>query len=138
MGGSGPHEGNIFVGGFPVCDDHHGVENARVVCRFGESLYLIKSLFNNKILFFAFSFHINLPRMLGYSFGLPTNESHFGKVSNTFGTDEARCLGNETSLLDCPHVAVNDCGSDEAAGVICSNPGWIIFLLSTKRLGCFF
>ena len=65
--------------------------------------------------------------MLGYSFGLPTNESHFGQVSKTFGTDEARCLGNETSLLDCPHVAVNDCGSDEAAGVICSNPGIFTF-----------
>ena len=52
LGGSGPHEGNIFVGGFPVCDDHHGVENARVVCRFGE-LYLIKSLFNKKNLFFC-------------------------------------------------------------------------------------
>ena len=76
--------------------------------------------------------------MLGYSFGLPTNESHFGQVSTTFGTDEARCLGNETSLLDCPHVAVNDCGSDEAAGVICSNPGWVIFLISIKRLGYFF
>ena len=34
VGGSGPHEGNIFVGGLPVCDDSHDVDNARVVCRF--------------------------------------------------------------------------------------------------------
>ena len=34
IGGSGPHEGNIFVGGLPVCDDLHDAENAVVVCRF--------------------------------------------------------------------------------------------------------
>ena len=33
VGGSGPHEGNIFVGGLPVCDDKHDKENAVVVCR---------------------------------------------------------------------------------------------------------
>ena len=34
VGGSGPHEGNIFVGSLPVCDDGHDTANARVVCRF--------------------------------------------------------------------------------------------------------
>ena len=34
VGGPGPHEGNIFVGGKPVCDDDHDVENALVVCRY--------------------------------------------------------------------------------------------------------
>ena len=34
VGGSGPHEGNIHVGGLPVCDDGHDAENAQVVCRF--------------------------------------------------------------------------------------------------------
>ena len=33
VGGSGPHEGNILVGGLPVCDDSHDSENALVVCR---------------------------------------------------------------------------------------------------------
>ena len=33
VGGSGPHEGNILVGGLPVCDDHHDAQNALVVCR---------------------------------------------------------------------------------------------------------
>ena len=42
-GGSGPHEGNIYVNGQPVCDDgdgesyHFSKENAIVVCRFGQS-----------------------------------------------------------------------------------------------------
>ena len=39
-GGSGPHEGNIWVDGEPVCDDtftesDHGEENAQVICRCG-------------------------------------------------------------------------------------------------------
>ena len=33
VGGSGGHEGNILVGGKPVCDDGHSSENALVVCR---------------------------------------------------------------------------------------------------------
>ena len=38
LGGSGPHEGNIFLDGRPVCDDmhtadEHGRQNALVVCR---------------------------------------------------------------------------------------------------------
>ena len=33
VGGSGPHAGNIFVGGLPVCDSYHYGNNARVVCR---------------------------------------------------------------------------------------------------------
>ena len=33
VGGSGSHEGNIFVGGAPVCDDGHDADNALVVCR---------------------------------------------------------------------------------------------------------
>ena len=38
VGGSGPHEGNIFVGDNPVCDDHHDAENAHVVCRFAQNI----------------------------------------------------------------------------------------------------
>ena len=42
VGGSGSHEGNIFVGGLPVCDDFHDHENAIVVCRWPEWLFSIK------------------------------------------------------------------------------------------------
>ena len=65
----------------------------------------------------------NLPRMLGYSYGQHTTQSQFGPVSSTFGMDNVQCTGNETSLLDCPHLTVDDCGSYEGAGVICSNTG---------------
>ena len=63
------------------------------------------------------------PRMLGYSSGRPTTKSHFGSVPSLFAMDDVSCFGNETSLLDCPHVTVDNCGSHEAAGVICSNSG---------------
>ena len=33
VGGSGPHEGNVFVNGRPVCDDHWDNIDAGVVCR---------------------------------------------------------------------------------------------------------
>ena len=61
--------------------------------------------------------------MFGYSSGQPTTKSHFGSVPSTFAMDDVSCFGNETSLLDCPHVTVDNCGSHEAAGVICSNSG---------------
>jgi hypothetical protein len=92
VGGSGRHEGNILVGGRPVCDDEHNAQNAKVVCR-----------------------------MLGYPYGQATVKSHFGRVSSTFKMDDVRCTGNEASLLDCRHNTVDDCGPDEGAGVICSN-----------------
>ena len=45
VGGSGPHEGNILVGGRPVCDDHHDAQNARVVCRFPKNRGNFKCIF---------------------------------------------------------------------------------------------
>ena len=53
VGGSGPHEGNIFVGGLPVCDDHHDAQNARVVCRFAKNRgmrEIFANLFGSKII----------------------------------------------------------------------------------------
>ena len=75
----------------------------------------------------------NLPRMLGYSYGQHTNQSQFGQVSSTFGMDNVQCTGNETSLLDCPHLTVDDCGSYEGAGVICSNTGMLQALRRNDR-----
>ena len=50
-------------------------------------------------------------------------QSWFGPVADTFGMDNVQCIGNETSILDCPHVTVDDCGPFEGAGVICTNLG---------------
>jgi hypothetical protein len=105
VGGSGRHEGNILVGGLPVCDDEHNALNAKVVCR-----------------------------MLGYPYGRATVKSHFGRVSSTFKMDDVRCTGNEASLLDCRHNTVDDCGPDEGAGVICSYRGGQM-VLQRKQVG---
>ena len=39
VGGTRKREGNIMIGGLPVCDDHHGEKNALVVCRCHASLF---------------------------------------------------------------------------------------------------
>ena len=67
--------------------------------------------------------------MLGYSSGGATVQSWFGPVADTFGMDNVQCIGNETSILDCPHVTVDDCGPFEGAGVICTNLGMFYFLV---------
>ena len=56
--------------------------------------------------------------MLGYSSGQHTMNSHFGRVPNTFSMDNVDCVGSEASLLDCPHLTIDDCNYSEAAGVI--------------------
>ena len=61
-------------------------------------------------------------RMLGYSEGRPTSNSLFGRVNDTFAMDDVQCLGDETTILDCPHRTNDDCGAGEGAGAICEGP----------------
>ena len=37
--------------------------------------------------------------------------------------DNVRCKGDESTLLDCPHLTKDNCGGHEGAGAICSNSG---------------
>ena len=48
-----------------------------------------------------------------------TTESKFGKVTEDFSFDQVECSGQEESLDDCKHDDTEDCGADEAAGVVC-------------------
>jgi len=113
-GGSGSHEGNIFLDGRPVCDDgfsgeESGHENAIVVCR-----------------------------MLGFESGTFRRNSHFGKVPNNFIMDNVHCLGTEKDIRDCPHDSIDNCERDEGAGVICSGAKTILGErsgLSTELIG---
>ena len=67
---------------------------------------------------------LHLRRMLGYSYGQATIQSRFGSVPSTFYMDDVQCSGSETSILDCTYSSVDNCDSDEGAGVICTNNGW--------------
>ena len=58
--------------------------------------------------------------MLGYRSGQFTEKSHFGRVSDDFGMDEVRCVGNEASIFDCDFEIGHDCFGGEGLGVICS------------------
>ena len=87
------HKGNVYVDDKPVCDDGWDDTDARVVCK-----------------------------ELGFSEGgYATKESYFGKVDleRQTGFDEVRCSGRESSLVDCRHESVDDCGDGEGAGVVC-------------------
>lgn len=91
--GSSPNEGNVYIGGKPVCDDSWDTRDARVVCH-----------------------------ELGYPDVMITYiESHFGAVGETFAMDNVECTGKETSLGVCVHKSTDDCGPAEAAGVLCDN-----------------
>ena len=43
----------------------------------------------------------------------------FGRVPTDFRMDDVDCSGNETSILDCPHITNDNCGAGEGAGVVC-------------------
>ena len=58
--------------------------------------------------------------------GAPTTNSKFGAASSKFILDDVRCTGTEQTLFDCQYEPTDNCGSYEAAGVICS--GKIIVL----------
>ena len=58
--------------------------------------------------------------MLGYWSGQFTKESYFGRVSDDFGMDEVRCVGNEASIFECDFEIGHDCFGGEGLGVICS------------------
>ena len=77
-----------------VCDDKWGAADAEVVCQ-----------------------------QLGLGGGLPS----LGWVgSGDFWMDDVQCLGTETNLGQCPFRGwgVHDCGSREAAGVVCHIDAW--------------
>jgi len=92
-GGSTLNEGNVFVYSKPVCDDYWDYLDAVVACK-----------------------------MLGYTTALGyTVRSHYGLVPSEFSLDNVDCDGTEESLLDCPHLSIDNCGSTEGAGVVCGD-----------------
>jgi len=85
--------GNVFVNGQPVCDDQWDLLDANVVCKMLDFTNALKA----------------------------TVESKFGDVPSRFSMDDVQCLGNETSILNCPHRTSDNCAGHEGAGVVCTN-----------------
>ena len=84
-------EGMLLLHGLPICDDGWNVQAAHVACR-----------------------------QLGFTRALKASQ---GSLADTdvFSLDQVKCLGNETSLLECDYVDQKheNCNSNEAAGVVC-------------------
>ena len=94
VGGSGSHEGDVHIGGFPVCDDGWDSRDAEVVCH-----------------------QLGFPGLHTY-----TRLSRFTESSETpFIATSFKCEGNETGLFECSREegAVR-CEHSETAGVVCS------------------
>lgn len=47
--------------------------------------------------------------------------ARFGRGAGPIVLDDLRCLGNETSLMDCPASLRHNCNHGEDAGVRCAN-----------------
>ena len=77
-----------------VCDDFWGIEDANVVC--------------------------NQLGFLGAAEAVP--RAGFGQGSGPILLDNVRCVGNESSLTDCPARAIgqHNCFHSEDAGVKCN------------------
>ena len=91
-GGSGAHEGNVFLDGMPVCDYSWDIKDAWVVCK-----------------------QLGFLSVVDY-----TRNSQFGRVDDLFRMRYVNCEGTERMLSDCPHSKSGSCSSSRVAGVICS------------------
>ncbi|PIK48343.1 putative deleted in malignant brain tumors 1 protein-like [Apostichopus japonicus] len=83
----------IFLNGEwgTVCDDLWDISDAEVVCR-----------------------QLGLTKLLSASFAF------FSEGTGLIHLDDVLCSGSESSLLDCVHTTVHDCGHNEDAGVSCT------------------
>jgi len=98
VGGSWKGKGRveIFYNGYwgTICDDYWDINDARVVCR-----------------------------ALGYPDAISAVRSaYFGQGSGYIWLDNVHCVGNESSIENCPHNGWNshDCSHSEDASVICA------------------
>ena len=118
-GGSGPHEGNVFINGFPVCEDDETNVNqwrraeANVVCRMFGYVGAAAAHVNCRLEIKQMKSH---PESV-----LTLILTRFGDCGNDWEVAGINCEGTENSILDCivgkPTDACNK--GSEGAGVRC-------------------
>ena len=69
-------------------------------------------------------------KMLGHQHGITRSsrygsKAYFGRGTGHIFIDELNCIGNETSILDCPYNGwgQHNCGHEKDAGVKCYSDG---------------
>ena len=58
--------------------------------------------------------------------GVSYKRAFFGQGVGPIQLDDIRCIGNETRLLDCPHITAHNCDHYEDAGVACNSGKLVI------------
>ncbi|KAI5739459.1 hypothetical protein M8J77_019547 [Diaphorina citri] len=100
------HQGRVEIRVFGewgvVCDDKFGMKDADVICR-------------------ELGFKMGAAETYTYTQSSTVN----GSDPLPILMDDVECIGNETSLKDCPFNGwgIHDCSPEEVAGVTCSIPG---------------
>lgn len=77
-----------------VCDDKWGMQEATVACR-----------------------ELNCGTAVAVKY-----KAFFGRGQDNVWLDDVECIGDEKSIVDCPHrgLGEHDCDHNEDAGLICS------------------
>ena len=112
VGGAELHEGDVEVGGHPVCDDGWGQEEAEVICR---QLGFRGAQAATEMSFFGKQ---RSPTNLTSGTSQTFQANSFTRLP--FIASDFECRGNEARLAVCPHKEGGvSCDGVEAAGVIC-------------------
>ena len=72
---------------------------------------------------------------------LQGSDSRFGSASSDeFWLDDVQCMGTEASIAECPHNGwgKENCGTSEAAKVICTYPVKYIRIIINKIVFCLY
>ena len=86
----------------------------------GQMVNMIKCIFQNHCLFLS----------LATAF----NYAYFGQGTGPIQLDNVGCNGLESTLLQCSHITNHNCGHNQDAGVRCSAPGIIVYLLCSATI----
>ena len=103
------------------CSQLRGEGDEVMICRFDHSgfqAYKCQTLAHTLI-------H-TIPHMLishPYIGAIALRGAHHGSGLGPIHVDDIHCVGNESSLLECPHNDSPFCSHSEDAGVICPLPG---------------
>ena len=111
-----------------VCHDYWSILDASVVCR---QLGYGKDGEYDKV---HYSKSLSISLFIATAF----NSAYFGQGTGPIQLDNVGCNGLESTLLQCSHITNHNCGHNQDAGVRCSAPGIIVYLLCSATIDLYY